>query len=266
MNETLRPSTLGEILDRTAQLYRRNFWLFAGVARFAHGVYLRHRIRFVGALVAVPAFRFKDSLPRQDAPLLRFDRSVRSGRHPRLPRRRRVLLRGLTQAAVSAVSRREADHPRRALERKAVVLALSLVHAAAGNRCVALIPVVDCRALSPFPCSIFCPKSWRRTCAAASPWVSGCSGRSRGRCRRSSGACWASRSAWPSASRRKSRHGSLWSRVASEPGHARAHLCHVSAGDGAGHCRVHGRRHPHPDHRRHFLNWSRARPRHVDRI
>ncbi len=32
MMETLRPSTLGEILDRTAQLYRRNFWLFAGTA------------------------------------------------------------------------------------------------------------------------------------------------------------------------------------------------------------------------------------------
>jgi hypothetical protein len=32
MNETLRPFTLGEILDRTAQLYRRNFWLFAGIA------------------------------------------------------------------------------------------------------------------------------------------------------------------------------------------------------------------------------------------
>lgn len=32
MSETFRPSTLGEILDRTAQIYRRNFWLFAGVA------------------------------------------------------------------------------------------------------------------------------------------------------------------------------------------------------------------------------------------
>ena len=32
MNETLRPFTLGEILDRTVQLYRRNFLLFAGVA------------------------------------------------------------------------------------------------------------------------------------------------------------------------------------------------------------------------------------------
>jgi hypothetical protein len=32
MNETLRPSTLGEILDRTFQLYRNNFWLFLGIA------------------------------------------------------------------------------------------------------------------------------------------------------------------------------------------------------------------------------------------
>ena len=32
MNEPLRPCTLGEILDRTFQLCRRNFWCFAGVA------------------------------------------------------------------------------------------------------------------------------------------------------------------------------------------------------------------------------------------
>jgi hypothetical protein len=32
LSEPLRPMTLGEILDRTAQLYRRNFLLFAGVA------------------------------------------------------------------------------------------------------------------------------------------------------------------------------------------------------------------------------------------
>jgi hypothetical protein len=32
MNEALRPLTLGEILDRTFQLYRRNFVLFAGIA------------------------------------------------------------------------------------------------------------------------------------------------------------------------------------------------------------------------------------------
>ncbi len=38
MNESLRPLTLGEILDRTAQLYRRNFLLFAGVAALPIGV------------------------------------------------------------------------------------------------------------------------------------------------------------------------------------------------------------------------------------
>jgi Membrane domain of glycerophosphoryl diester phosphodiesterase len=32
MNEPMRPMTLGEILDRTVQLYRRNFLLFAGSA------------------------------------------------------------------------------------------------------------------------------------------------------------------------------------------------------------------------------------------
>jgi hypothetical protein len=32
MNEILRPLNLGEILDRTFQLYRNNFWLFAGTA------------------------------------------------------------------------------------------------------------------------------------------------------------------------------------------------------------------------------------------
>ncbi len=32
MESNLRPLTLGEILDRTAQLYRTNFLLFAGIA------------------------------------------------------------------------------------------------------------------------------------------------------------------------------------------------------------------------------------------
>ncbi|MGB8031558.1 MAG: hypothetical protein WCF30_18050 [Terracidiphilus sp.] len=40
MSETFRPSTLGEILDRTARLYRRNFWLFAGVAALPIGTVL----------------------------------------------------------------------------------------------------------------------------------------------------------------------------------------------------------------------------------
>jgi hypothetical protein len=38
MTETFRPATLGEILDRTAQLYRRNFMLFVGVAALPIGV------------------------------------------------------------------------------------------------------------------------------------------------------------------------------------------------------------------------------------
>ena len=44
MSETFRPSTLGEILDRTAQIYRRKFWLFAGVAALP-----------IGAIVALSA-------------------------------------------------------------------------------------------------------------------------------------------------------------------------------------------------------------------
>ena len=32
MQTDLRPMSLGEILDRTAQLYRNNFVLFAGIA------------------------------------------------------------------------------------------------------------------------------------------------------------------------------------------------------------------------------------------
>ncbi len=38
MNAPLRPLSLGEILDRTAELYRRNFWLFAGVSAAPTGV------------------------------------------------------------------------------------------------------------------------------------------------------------------------------------------------------------------------------------
>jgi hypothetical protein len=38
MSETFRPATLGEILDRTAQLYRRSFMLFVGVAALPIGV------------------------------------------------------------------------------------------------------------------------------------------------------------------------------------------------------------------------------------
>jgi hypothetical protein len=40
MENNLRPQTLGEILDRTAQLYRSNFLLFAGIASAYAGVLL----------------------------------------------------------------------------------------------------------------------------------------------------------------------------------------------------------------------------------
>ena len=40
METNLRPLTLGEILDRTAQLYRSNFWLFAGISAVYAGVLL----------------------------------------------------------------------------------------------------------------------------------------------------------------------------------------------------------------------------------
>lgn len=51
MNEALRPSTLGEILDRIAQLYRRNFLLFVGVAAVPIGVMIA--VAVVAAIVAV---------------------------------------------------------------------------------------------------------------------------------------------------------------------------------------------------------------------
>ena len=40
MESNLRPLTLGEILDRTAQLYRTNFLLFAGIFTVYAGVLL----------------------------------------------------------------------------------------------------------------------------------------------------------------------------------------------------------------------------------
>jgi uncharacterized membrane protein YesL len=40
MESNLRPLTLGEILDRTAQLYRTNFLLFAGIFAVYAGVLL----------------------------------------------------------------------------------------------------------------------------------------------------------------------------------------------------------------------------------
>ena len=62
MNETLRPLTLGEILDRTAQLYRRNFLLFAGIAAAPTGVLIAAVVA-VGALIAaVPGVTTKGTM------------------------------------------------------------------------------------------------------------------------------------------------------------------------------------------------------------
>jgi hypothetical protein len=57
MSETLRPSTLGEILDRTAQLYRRNFWLFAGVAALPIGAIIATSALVGGLIFALPGVR-----------------------------------------------------------------------------------------------------------------------------------------------------------------------------------------------------------------
>jgi MFS family permease len=54
MISQLRPLNLGEILDRTAQLYRRNFWVFAGVSAAPTGVMVGLSAVF-GAVVAATA-------------------------------------------------------------------------------------------------------------------------------------------------------------------------------------------------------------------
>ena len=58
MSETFRPSTLGEILDRTAQIYRRNFWLFAGVAALPIGAIFAFTA-IGGALFGAAAVTFR---------------------------------------------------------------------------------------------------------------------------------------------------------------------------------------------------------------
>ncbi len=48
METALRPLTLGEILDRTAQLYRQNFLLFAGIAAVYAGAMLALNLLTIG--------------------------------------------------------------------------------------------------------------------------------------------------------------------------------------------------------------------------
>jgi hypothetical protein len=54
MDTNLRPLTLGEILDRTAQLYRTNFLLFAGIFAMTNGIVLVLILLFEGVS---PAYR-----------------------------------------------------------------------------------------------------------------------------------------------------------------------------------------------------------------
>lgn len=55
METTLRPLTLGEILDRTAELYRRNFLLFAGISSVYAGILLVFSLIQIGVQQALLA-------------------------------------------------------------------------------------------------------------------------------------------------------------------------------------------------------------------
>jgi len=55
MESNLRPMSLGEILDRTAQLYRENFLLFAGIFAFWSAVVLAVNLAVIGAQQLFPA-------------------------------------------------------------------------------------------------------------------------------------------------------------------------------------------------------------------
>src|ERR1019366_4065450 len=57
METTLRPLTLGEILDRTAQLYRANFLVFAGIFSIYAGVSLVLGLLQIGLGVMLPKGR-----------------------------------------------------------------------------------------------------------------------------------------------------------------------------------------------------------------
>ncbi|HEY1806614.1 MAG TPA: glycerophosphoryl diester phosphodiesterase membrane domain-containing protein [Terracidiphilus sp.] len=58
--ERFRPSTLGEILDRTALLYRRNFWVFTGVACLPIGVIFAITALAGVMIFAIPGVRSGD--------------------------------------------------------------------------------------------------------------------------------------------------------------------------------------------------------------
>lgn len=65
MDTNLRPLSLGEILDRTAQLYRTNFLLFAGIAATYAAVALLVNLASVAFLEVFKAARFASPLSWQ---------------------------------------------------------------------------------------------------------------------------------------------------------------------------------------------------------
>jgi hypothetical protein len=61
MESNLRPLTLGEILDRTAQLYRENFLLFAGIFSVYAGVGLVLNLLLIGLGILLKAVHMADA-------------------------------------------------------------------------------------------------------------------------------------------------------------------------------------------------------------
>lgn len=62
METTLRPLSLGEILDRTAELYRRNFLLFAGISSVYAGILLVLSLIQIGVQHAAPSLHLGSGL------------------------------------------------------------------------------------------------------------------------------------------------------------------------------------------------------------
>ena len=122
MNENLRPSTLGEILDRTAQLYRRNFWLFAGVAALPMGTMVTD-LAFWAACLSSLFLEW----PGATGPGTAMGAALVVIFLVAIPLYLAAYVyssAGLTEAAVECASRREADDSRHAQKRAAALLAL----------------------------------------------------------------------------------------------------------------------------------------------
>jgi len=62
MQTTLRPLTLGEILDRTAELYRTNFLLLAGISSVYSGILLVLGLVQIGAVRGFSAMQMKSGV------------------------------------------------------------------------------------------------------------------------------------------------------------------------------------------------------------